>query len=213
MDQDAKDLKDLLVALRAKREREEQQRAMAAAAPMHAEGRRGRQRRELLAVAAPDELPTPRTPATTTSEQIKLTNRENREQIEKLVHVAAHAADVYPDAAGRVLGCFFEAMAVELVAGRCVPIPGVGAFCARPSRPHPRRKQRCYLAFTAARNLGVRICEWAVHDPVEYRRWENFRINHRPSGRCWRAIAESPEDRVRKAWRLIGRRQKERAAS
>lgn len=159
-------------------------------------------------MCAPEELPQPRPSAANMRDQTRLSNAANREQVERLVGIAARKADLDTADVGRALGAYFEAVAAELVTGRYVVIPGIGAFCARPSQPHPRRRQRCYIAFTAARNLGVRVCEWAAYNPQEYRRWENFRKNHRPSGRSWRAIAQSPELRVQRAWSRIGRRRK-----
>jgi len=206
-------LQELLKIVAARKDREARGRMQPHVGAHPVEGRRGRERRAVLEQYAPEDLPRSIPRGANSREQIRLSNAANREQVNRLVTAAATTADVYPDAEGRVLGAFFEAMAAELVTGRCVVIPGVGAFCARPSRPHPGRRQRCYLAFTAARNLGVRISEWAAFNANECRRWENFRINHRPAGRSWRAIALSPEMRVRRAWSRIGQHRVQRKAS
>lgn len=174
------------------------------ATPHPAEGRRGRSRRDFLERYAPDELPTPRQPATDPREQARQTRLHDRDQIERLVLTAARKAGVYPSNAAQVLGAYFEAVATELVSGNAVIIPGFAALVARPTRPHPTRRQRIYVSFAAHRNLSIRVCEWAQQDDASIRRWESYRHDARPSGRSRRAVAEAPEQRIRRAWQRLG---------
>jgi nucleoid DNA-binding protein len=198
-------LAELMSKIRAKRATEERQRALAAAAPMHAEGRRGRQRRELLAVVAPDELPSREPRAVDSRERAAQTRRESREALEKLVDKTAIRCSVSPTTVGAIVGNFLELVVGDLTHGACVVLPGFGALCARPSQERPGRRQRVYLAWAAARNVAVTVCEHAAFDPEAYRRWSEYRKNSRPSGRSWRRIALSPTQRVRGAWRNVGR--------
>jgi nucleoid DNA-binding protein len=159
----------------------------------------------MLAEFAPEEL-TPDTVAEGTGKlREQQTRREQRELLDRLVDVAGRDGHLSPVMAAQVVAAFFHQMAAEVMQGRCVTIPGIGSFCARSTRPRGRAKARLYVAFTAARNLSVAVCEWGRFDPVHYVRWETYRRNHRPSGRSWRRIAMSPEANIRQAWSQVGR--------
>lgn len=168
------------------------------------EGRRGREHRAARLRLNPGEVLPLRPRVADQREQARRTRAEAKEQLLGLIDRASHRAGVFPQPATDVLAFFFQDMVEELQAGRCVVLPGIGAFCPRPSRPNGKRKQRLYVAFSAARNLAVTIAEHARYDPGEHQRWEAFRKNHRPSGRGWRAIALAPEQRVQRAWARIG---------
>lgn len=183
--------------------------APAGQTPPHAdgfsfEGRRGKERRAALLRSAPDEVPPMRQHVADPRERAKQTRAEDRERLLSLVDHAAHKGNAWPQVAVDVLSWFFQGVVEDLIAGRCVVLPGIGAFCPRPSRPHGRRRQRLYVAFAAARNLSVAIAEHARFDPREYQRWETYRHNHRPSARGRRAIAQDPRMRVRRAWAKFG---------
>lgn len=196
---------DFNARCRAIREQEEKQRKLAATACPSAEGRRGRERRELLAIVAPDELPSREPRAIGSRERAAQTRRESREALETLIDKTARRCAVSPTDVGAIVGSFLELVVGDLTNGACVVLPGFGALCPRPSQERPGRRQRLYVAWAAARNVAVTICEHAAFDPESYRRWSEFRKNSRPSGRSWRRIALTPMQRVRGAWRNVGR--------
>lgn len=193
-------LSSAFALIRLQRERE------ASSAPSTScEGRRGRERRAVLARVAPHELPSrPPRPATAT-ERTKHTRAINRAMTEKLVARAARDNRATPVQAAAILRDFFQGVARELQNGQCVVIPGFCALCPRPTQPKPGRRQRVYVAFSAARNLSVTISEWAKFDENAYEQWEQYRHNHRPSGRAWRRAASTPHAQIESQWKNIGR--------
>jgi hypothetical protein len=175
--------------------------------PHPAEGRRGRQRRINLAHCDPELNPPPiRIPEETSKAREKATRAANRDLMRATIATVAKKTYLDNLVVGDVLGHFMEEVGKHLLDGRCVVIPGLGAFCPRPSQPAKdgsNRKQRIYTAFAAWRNMAVQMAEYARFDQTAYEQWQNFRKNHRPSGRSWRRIAESPAVLTRKAWRHV----------
>lgn len=177
--------------------------------PHPAEGRRGRQRREISPYIDPALNPPPiRIPEETSKAREKATRAANRDLMRATIATVARKTYLDNLVVGDVLGHFMEEVGRHLLDGRCVVIPGLGAFCPRPSQPPKpgtgsKRKQRIYTAFAAWRNMAVLMAEHARFDQTAYEQWQNFRKNHRPSGRSWRRIAESPAVLTRQAWRNV----------
>jgi hypothetical protein len=174
--------------------------------PHPAEGRPGRQRRINLAHCGPGENPPIRIPEETSKAREKATRAANRDLMRATIATVAKKTYLDNLIVGNVLGHFMEEVVRHLLDGRCVVIPGLGAFCPRPSQPPKegsKRRQRIYTAFAAWRHVAVLMAEHTRFDQTSYEQWQNFRKNHRPSGRSWRRIAESPAVRTRSAWRHV----------
>jgi nucleoid DNA-binding protein len=135
----------------------------------------------------------------------KRTRALTRSRLEEAVRIAAKENLMTPLQAAAVLSSFFEHFAYELCLGKCMIIPGIGAFCIRPTRPHPYRTGRLYVAYSAARSISVTAAEQSRFDEEAYHQFQTYRKNHRPSGRAHREIGRTPTGHVQRAWSQVGK--------